>query len=302
MPEGPNQAMEEDNITTNEQTLAEDIPGASDINTLPETNNIEPGDMEVHHHPQLEHKPKPWKEYLLEYIMIVLAVTTGFFAESLREHISDRDKEKEYISLMVSELRYDTAQYNIVHNKIFYLKPLLDSLYINATQAAKFNYILQGKWNTPINETRVTYLPTLPTIQQLKTSGNLRLIENKKILRLIMDYDAYVQGILLSQSGALDAATGKIYATEDEICDEAEFNNVTNRNAQDSAAQYNMPGGLTYNMPFVIKDPVKLNQLANAFVNYKTLTWGYFTRTKNAIEKATSLLQLIEEEYKLEEK
>ncbi|MFB9842968.1 hypothetical protein [Mucilaginibacter ginsenosidivorans] len=22
--------------------------------------------MEVHHHPQLEHKPKPWKEYLLE--------------------------------------------------------------------------------------------------------------------------------------------------------------------------------------------------------------------------------------------
>jgi hypothetical protein len=43
--------------------------------------------MEVHHHPQLEHKPKPWKEYFLEYIMIVLAVTTGFFAESLREHI-----------------------------------------------------------------------------------------------------------------------------------------------------------------------------------------------------------------------
>jgi hypothetical protein len=44
--------------------------------------------MEVHHHPQLEHKPKPWKEYLLEYIMIFLAVMTGFFAESYREHLS----------------------------------------------------------------------------------------------------------------------------------------------------------------------------------------------------------------------
>jgi hypothetical protein len=53
--------------------------------------------MEVHHHPQLNHKPKPWKEYILEYIMIVLAVTTGFFAESLRENISEHHQEKEYI-------------------------------------------------------------------------------------------------------------------------------------------------------------------------------------------------------------
>jgi hypothetical protein len=48
---------------------------------------------EVHHHSQLEHKLKPWKEYFLEYIMIVLAVTTGFFADSLREHIYMTEKE-----------------------------------------------------------------------------------------------------------------------------------------------------------------------------------------------------------------
>ena len=45
--------------------------------------------MEVHHHPQLTHQPKPWKEYLLEGLMIFIAVTLGFFAENLREHISD---------------------------------------------------------------------------------------------------------------------------------------------------------------------------------------------------------------------
>jgi len=293
--------MEEDKIPAAPATPDENIPAAGDTNTLPETINTETADMEVHHHPQLEHKPKPWKEYILEYIMIVLAVTTGFFAESLREHIGDRDKEKEYLTLMVSELRYDTAQYNTVHSKISYLKPLLDSLYINATQAARFNYVLQGKWNTPINETRVTYVPTLTTIQQLKTSGSFRLIENKNVLKLIMDYDSYVQGVLQMQGNALDAATAKIYSTEDDICDEGEFNSATNRNAQDSAAQYDMPTGLVYNMPFVIKDAVRLNQLANAFVNYKTLTWGYNVRTKKASEKATSLLQLIQQEYKLKE-
>jgi hypothetical protein len=50
--------------------------------------------MEVHHHPDLHHKAKPWKEYFLEFIMIFLAVTMGFFADNIREHIVDAKKKK----------------------------------------------------------------------------------------------------------------------------------------------------------------------------------------------------------------
>jgi hypothetical protein len=64
--------------------------------------------MEVHHHPQLEHKPKPWKEYFLEFLMIFLAVTMGFFAESLREHVNDNSKENEYINSLRKDLIADT--------------------------------------------------------------------------------------------------------------------------------------------------------------------------------------------------
>ena len=39
--------------------------------------------MEVHHHPDVE--KKGIKEYILEGIMIFIAVTMGFFAESIRE-------------------------------------------------------------------------------------------------------------------------------------------------------------------------------------------------------------------------
>jgi hypothetical protein len=39
--------------------------------------------MEVHHH---SHKPKNWKEYITEFIMLFAAVTLGFLAENLREH------------------------------------------------------------------------------------------------------------------------------------------------------------------------------------------------------------------------
>jgi hypothetical protein len=46
--------------------------------------------MEVHHHPQVERKS--FNEYILEGLMIFLAVTMGFFAENIRENISDNEK------------------------------------------------------------------------------------------------------------------------------------------------------------------------------------------------------------------
>jgi len=46
--------------------------------------------MEVHHHPQVE--KKGFKEYFLEFLMIFLAVTLGFFAENIREKITEHKK------------------------------------------------------------------------------------------------------------------------------------------------------------------------------------------------------------------
>jgi hypothetical protein len=63
--------------------------------------------MEVHHHPHVE--KKNFKEYFLEFIMIFLAVTLGFFAESYREHLSERAKEQEYVKSMVEDLESDSA-------------------------------------------------------------------------------------------------------------------------------------------------------------------------------------------------
>ena len=63
--------------------------------------------MEVHHHPDLHHKKKNFKEYFLEFIMIFLAVTLGFFAESLREHIVDKAREGQYIKSFYTDLQSD---------------------------------------------------------------------------------------------------------------------------------------------------------------------------------------------------
>jgi hypothetical protein len=67
--------------------------------------------MEVHHHPQLpKGEKKRFSEYLLEFLMIFLAVTMGFFAENIRERFTERHMEQEYISSLVAELSSDTVK------------------------------------------------------------------------------------------------------------------------------------------------------------------------------------------------
>ena len=65
--------------------------------------------MEVHHHPHVE--KKNFKEYLLEGLMIFLAVSMGFIAENIREGVTERQKEQEYIESIVEDL--STDQQNI---------------------------------------------------------------------------------------------------------------------------------------------------------------------------------------------
>jgi hypothetical protein len=66
--------------------------------------------MEVHHHPHLGHKEKPWKEYLLEGLMIFLAVSMGFIAENIREHLSEQNKKKELIEMVALDFERDINQ------------------------------------------------------------------------------------------------------------------------------------------------------------------------------------------------
>jgi hypothetical protein len=86
--------------------------------------------MEVHHHPHVDsdsHRKKGFKEYFLEFLMIFLAVTLGFFAESFREHLANKEKENHYIQSLISDLRADTLglHYDLIYERLQYR--MLDS-------------------------------------------------------------------------------------------------------------------------------------------------------------------------------
>src|ERR1700685_2726518 len=84
--------------------------------------------MEVHHHPKVERKN--FKEYFLEFLMIFLAVSMGFFAESLRETISDNKHADEYMHSMVSDLNNDVGIYDMFDSLNLGYCKMIDSLFI----------------------------------------------------------------------------------------------------------------------------------------------------------------------------
>jgi len=165
----------------------------SSDSSVPPIENQNPK-MEVHHHPDLHHKKKKFREYFLEFLMIFLAVTLGFLAESIREHLSDNNKENEYIHLLIADLESDQQtlkdQALVINSGIskmdsvvvFLNNPLLipknsGELYYLARMAPRFHAL-------SVNNR---------TFEQLKNSGNFRLIKNIAVSNRIMTYYGKIQ-------------------------------------------------------------------------------------------------------------
>jgi hypothetical protein len=179
----------------------------ADANEAGISNNA---DMEVHHHPGLHHKRKKIREYFLEFFMIFLAVTLGFFAESLRESISDSNKEHEYMQSLLNDLRTDSLkmEYTVTDNlrksaKLDSLMRLMLHGFSNAGDRVLL-YKLKGYAGF-----YSIFRSNDATMQQLKNSGGLRMIRKDHVADSIARYDYEVKIIYAAENlyiTATDAA------------------------------------------------------------------------------------------------
>ena len=77
---------------------------------------------------------------MLEFLMLFLAVFLGFVAENIREHKVEREREKEYIETMISDLKEDTALLNTSISNFKQKGIELDSLIILLNSASSVAY------------------------------------------------------------------------------------------------------------------------------------------------------------------
>ena len=147
--------------------------------------------MEVHHHPQIE--KKGFKEYLLEGLMIFVAVTMGFFAENIREHFTEKKSEKQIIIALKKDLVKDTI---LLHNLIDHYIPTYHS-WIDSSHYYIDSVSLKGNeriickalfnatfWNI--------YTPPAIALTLLKNPATFNLIENEVVKKEILNYNVTI--------------------------------------------------------------------------------------------------------------
>jgi hypothetical protein len=149
--------------------------------------------MEVHHHPQLDHRPKPWKEYLLEGLMIFLAVMLGFFAENIREDITNNEHVRQLTSQMVRDLKTDTNRLNdIIVNEKKILRSN-DTLF-NLLQVPFEKLDTKRMQKVAINAHNMwPFHPSLGAIAAIKNELHLKQFANSEIISYIARYEGNIE-------------------------------------------------------------------------------------------------------------
>lgn len=185
-----NQIPEENQPESPQETKipSDNIPFIVAIEEQTIPYNLQPSnEMEVHHHPNVE--KKNLKEYLLEGLMIFLAVTMGYFAENVREHLGETKKETEYIKGLIEDFENDTSRINTT---IMYNEGSLNNdtsfirlLYGSKTDTVNLKsiyarYPATGSFDPEFIDSR--------TFDLLKNTGDLKLIKNKIILNKVSNY------------------------------------------------------------------------------------------------------------------
>jgi hypothetical protein len=168
------------------------LPASAKKTTITEHQPAETK-MDVQHHPQLDHKPKPWKEYMIEGLMIFIAVMMGFFAENIRETITNSQHVKQLTTRLVQDLKADTAQLN---NNYKYQTQIVKD---NDTLFALLQKPLAQADTKKIQQLLVSshdvYLfhPSAVAIAAIKNELYLKQFSDSEIISYISTYEKHIE-------------------------------------------------------------------------------------------------------------
>ncbi|MCC3155298.1 hypothetical protein Q3A66_19685 [Hymenobacter sp. BT770] len=180
--------------------------------------------MEVHHHAAAHHKKK-WKEYLLEFFMIFLAVTLSFMAENIREHYVEGQREREYARSLYDDLRVDTLTIRRTLREKIWAGQKIDSLQriLDANTIAENNERIY--YYARVMNLADVFTAQDVTYTQLLQSGNFRYFKNAGLYKRLSDYYNLYKRYEGMEQGGL-APSDELYITESQLFNARDFNSL----------------------------------------------------------------------------
>jgi hypothetical protein len=299
-PNEPNSSQkipEDIQIPATRQAPTQDFQAPSEQKLSVRTiNKPEIETMEVHKHPHDVMHKKNWREYILEFSMLFLAVFLGFLAENWREHIAEGKRAKEYAITLLQDIKNDTLEMNNTIARYEKYMATVDSLLnykeANGVDAIPGGAIYYYGLNSVINAYRMSF--NTSTMEQLKYSGNLRYFGKVALKNKISEYDNEVNKFMLRQEIEL------VYAgTINEYWKLFDYETIVRmrRTINDASLRKEF---IKTDYPLLTKDPVAIKQFLG-FCNVRRVNWGIRIRDNinPLLSKGRELIALLKKEYHL---
>ncbi|HQS54056.1 MAG TPA: hypothetical protein PLK14_03080, partial [Sediminibacterium sp.] len=135
---------------------------------------------------------KKLNEYFLEFMMLFLAVTLGFFAENIREHAVERERETKFMKIVHEDLNNDIKALNSLIS--YYTdRGLREDTLLELLSIKNFKQTNDLYYLARVTSLRFFFNHSNNGFQQLKNAGGLRMIEDIDIIKKIQNYENTVQ-------------------------------------------------------------------------------------------------------------
>ena len=245
--------------------------------------------MEVHAHTHTGRKK--WTHYFWEFLMLFLAVFCGYLAEYQLEHKIEREKGRTYIKSMIEDLKSDTAALAKVISGFDRTTKRLD------TALRLFPGITRGYNDTlwrSLPSGYPDFIKSNKTMQQLLSSGGLRLITSKPSADAIVRYELSNDDLDIDIKSLGDiglccmTSARALLNLMDRAADKKK---MTIEQLKSGKKNYL----LRTDMPF-------LGNYYNEIWSFKTLCIMVKNREIKLLAQAASLIELLRKEYRLPEK
>jgi hypothetical protein len=233
-------------------------------------------------------RKKPFKKYFFEFIMVFLAVTAGFFSESIRENISEYSREREYIRLVAEDLRQDIHSLDSIITARKKKDAMLDSLLylLNSPELKQHGNELYyyARWSPRTYR----FFSHDRTLIQLRNSGDWRIIRKREVSNALQIYDEQIRTISHYIENREESLVVILYSSLNTLFENSTFNQMVD--------------GLGFKRPQT--NPSLLNydkQALNAFANQvhflKNANLFFIKNSTTLLNCAKKNLSLIEKEY-----
>jgi hypothetical protein len=242
--------------------------------------------MEVHH---AHVEKKRFKDYLLEGLMIFIAVTMGFFAENLREKIDAREKEREYVNSLINNLEQDkislTSAINDNQKKLTGLDSLLSLSHKKITDHNTKQLLYT------FSQPSVTFYSSFSsndaTMIQLKNAGGLEYIKRAHVADSIAMYDQVMRSIYAAENPYARAISNATDALGELLVFSARNDTTYFRNNAYTSKD----------LPLLTTDPEKIEVFFNKVYLERSWTQNYLNNLQGKFPYTIRLIKLLKKEY-----